>query len=204
MERMTAVKVRMRDITGGSWVKNEGMVPSYVITPYGEQVSRSRVIGTVVSKFIAEDGNFASITVDDSTDTMRLKTFKTVKPLDRIEVGDVVDVVGKLREFNGEVYMIPEVVRKADISWELLRKLEVLKRMERFGIQGGKNAGVVKRDAGLREEILKVIGSKKEGVEFGEVVRNVKAPEDRIEEEINSLLAEGICYESRPGMIRKI
>ena len=107
IKRMTAKKVRIYNIINGQWVKKEGMEPSYVQTTYGDQLSRVRVMGTIVSKFVAEDGNFASITVDDATDTIRAKTFKTVKPLDNAELGDIVDVIGKVREYNEEIYMIP-------------------------------------------------------------------------------------------------
>ena len=101
IERMTARKVRVCDLVNGRWVKREGMEPSFIITEHGDKVSRARVLGTVVGLFLAEDGNFGSLTVDDSTDTIRAKTFSTTKPVDNFAVGDVVDLVGKVREYNG-------------------------------------------------------------------------------------------------------
>ncbi len=97
-KRQTAKKVKVASLTRGEWVKKEGMEPSFVVTPGGEQVSRARVMGTVVAKFVAEDENFASMTLDDFSDTIRAKAFKEVKPLDRAEVGDIVDLIGKVRE----------------------------------------------------------------------------------------------------------
>jgi RPA family protein len=199
---MTAVKVRLKDILNGEWVKNEGMVPSYILTPYGEQVSRLRVMGTIVSKFVSEDGNFASITLDDTTDTIRAKTFKTSSPIGAFEIGDLVDIIGKLREYNGEIYMIPESVRKiTDINWEILRKLEINSNLSKFSIKKTEKS----RDSdNLKSEILKLVGSEKGGIEFTEIIRKVKGPESSIEDAINILLAEGICYEARPGVIKKI
>ena len=134
IQRMTAKKVRIYDIINGKWVKKEGMEPSYVETNYGDQLSRVRIMGTIVSKFIAEDGNFASITVDDATDTIRAKTFKTIKPVDTVEIGDIVDVIGKVREYNEEIYLIPEIILKmTDPNMELLRKLEVKASLKNFG-----------------------------------------------------------------------
>jgi len=130
IERQTAKKVRIWDIMNGEFVRKEGFEPSFVKTPLGEEVSRARVLGTIVSKFTAEDGNYASVTVDDGTDTIRLKVFKTVKPLDSFEIGDVVDVVGKIREYEGEIYIIPEFVRKVEHpNFELLRRLEIVYKM---------------------------------------------------------------------------
>jgi RPA family protein len=125
--RQTAKKVRIYDIMNGTFEKKEGFEPSFVRTRSGEEISRARILGTVVSKFIAEDGNYASVTIDDGTDTVRLKVFKTTTPLDSLEVGNVVDVIGKVREYEGETYVIPEVARKTeDPNFELLRRLELI------------------------------------------------------------------------------
>jgi len=126
IERQTARKVRIWDVVNGEFVKREGFDPSFVRTRQGEEVSRARILGTIVSKFLAEDGNYASVTIDDGSDTIRLKVFKTTKPLGDCKVGDIVDVVGKVREYEGETYVIPEIVRKADPNFELLRRLELL------------------------------------------------------------------------------
>jgi hypothetical protein len=135
---MTAMKVRVSDIVNGKWEKKEGMVPSFVVSQDGEEISRARIMGTIVGRFIADDGNFASLTLDDGTETIRMKTFKTTKPLDGFDVGNVVDAIGKIREYMGEIYMIPEIVTKIDNpNMELLRKLELIK-----GI--GKSSGTTK------------------------------------------------------------
>ena len=69
-ERMTAKKVRIVDLVNGEWVQQDGMEPSFVVSKTGEKVSRARILATIVSKFISEDGNFGSVTIDDGTDTM--------------------------------------------------------------------------------------------------------------------------------------
>lgn len=125
--RQTAKKVRVWDIVNGTFVKKGGFEPSFVKTPSGDEVARARIMATIVAKFVAEDGNYAAVTLDDGSDTIRAKTFKTVKPLDTVEVGDIVDVIGKLREYNGEKYMMPEVVSKVtDPNAEVMRRLEMV------------------------------------------------------------------------------
>ncbi|MCK5022869.1 MAG: hypothetical protein KAS04_01715 [Candidatus Aenigmarchaeota archaeon] len=129
MARQTAKKVRATDIVNGSFVKKEGFEPSFVTTKRGEEVSRARVLGTVVDTFKSEDGNFASITVDDGSSTIRLKAFKETEVVDNLKVGDIVDFVGKVKEYNGEIYMIAEVAKVVDDpNFELLRRLELLKK----------------------------------------------------------------------------
>ncbi|MFH1237689.1 MAG: OB-fold nucleic acid binding domain-containing protein [Candidatus Aenigmatarchaeota archaeon] len=125
--RQTAKKVRVWEIVNGTFVKKGGFEPSFVKTPSGEEVARARVLATIVAKFVAEDGNYAAVTLDDGSDTIRAKTFKTIKPLDTVEIGDIVDVIGKLREYNGEKYMMPEVVSKVtDPNVEVMRRLEMV------------------------------------------------------------------------------
>jgi len=196
------------------------MEPSYVVTGYGDQLSRVRVMGTIVSKFVAEDGNFASITVDDATDTIRAKVFKTVKPIDTAEIGDIVDVTGKVREYNDEIYMIPEIVLKiTDPNLELLRKLEVKAELKRFGSGESKpeatqaqtsdqeketEAEKVSDKEDLRKQVLDKIEASTEGIGYSEIMSSMSEPEEQVESVINVLLAEGICYEPTPGKIRKI
>lgn len=210
IQRMTAKKTYVSDIVNGEWVKKEGMEPSFVVSPSGDEISRARILGTVVSRFLAEDGNFASFTIDDTTETIRAKTFKTIKPIDGFEVGNLVDLIGKVREYNGEIYIIPEIIRKIeDPNIELLRKLEIMKRpgAEKPGTPISKQSkpNVEKKDdKDLRKEILKFIDNQEDGVEYGKILENVKGKESEIESVVNEILAEGICYEPTPGKIKKI
>ncbi len=205
IQRMTAKKVKIQDITSGKWVKKEGMEPSYIETNYGDQLSRVRIMGTVVSKFVSEDENFASITIDDASDTIRAKTFKTTKPINNVEVGDIVDVVGKIREYNEEIYIIPEIVTKiTDPNMELLRRLEIAEDMK--GRENITKKPEVKKEENedLRKQILDLIETNTEGIAYSEIMNSVSGTEEEIEAVINDLLAEGICYEPTPGKIRKI
>ena len=223
MQRMTAKKVRISELMAGKWVKKEGMEPSFIVTDSGEKVSRTRVIGTVVASFMAEDGNFGSVTLDDGTDTIRAKTFKTLKPLDELKIGDNIEVVGKVREYNGEVYIIPELVTSIqDPNTELLRRLELIKKAREMkgkppeagheeattgeqDKQGEQKEQEKKEDnTALRKEILAVIEPEQDGVEYSVIMERVNAPDSRIESVLNEILAEGICYEPTPGKVKKI
>lgn len=208
VERQTARKVRISDLTGGQWVKNEGMVPSYVVTAGGQKVGRARLMGTIVSRFLAEDGNFASITLDDGTDTLRAKTFKTTKPLDSLEVGQLVDLVGKVREWNDEIYIIPEIVKKVDNpNMELLRRLEIMKLAKSAPKEAkSESPGAQESDdrERLRQDILKVMEGAADGITFAGIMEKLKQPEDKLEPVVSELLSEGICYEPSPGRIKKI
>ena len=128
-KRMTAKKARLIDIAKGRYKPAEGMTPGYILTPYGMKVSRARVMATVVNKFVSEDKNFASVTLDDGTETMRAKSFGSTKFFDNVNLGDSVDVIGKVREYADEIYLLPEIVIKIiDPNFESLRRLELVKQ----------------------------------------------------------------------------
>lgn len=128
-KRMTAKKARIIDVVKGRYKPADGMIPGYILTPYGMKVSRARVLATVVSKFVSEDKNFASVTLDDGTETMRAKSFGTTKFFDNVNLGDSTDVIGKVRMYNDEIYIAPEIVIKiTDPNFESLRRLELVKQ----------------------------------------------------------------------------
>ncbi len=131
IQRQTAKKVRAVDLISGEWVKKEGMEPSYVITPAKENIARARIAGTVVGKFTSEDGNFSSITLDDSTASIRAKLWREIELLNTVQVGDLVNLIGKVREYEGEIYIVPEIITKITPDQETLFRLEVLELIKK-------------------------------------------------------------------------
>lgn len=126
-KRLTAVKTRIRDLADGSFVQQEGFNPNYVVTSLG-RVSRARVLGTVVDTFVSDTGKFASLTIDDGTDTIRVKIFTALSMMEGIAKGDTVDVVGRVKEYQDERYIMPEVIAKVPPEMEVLRELEIRER----------------------------------------------------------------------------
>ena len=125
-KRLPAIKARIEDISKGKYYAQEGFNPHYVITPQGAKVSRVRVMSTVVDKFMAESGKFASLTLDDGTDTIRSKSFNNLSVFEGIETGDDIELIGKVKEYQGEVYIVPETAKKVeDPNMETLRRLEL-------------------------------------------------------------------------------
>ncbi len=128
-KRITSVKTRISSIWSGKFVTQEGFNPNYILSDAGERLSRVRVLATVVDKFVAETGKFASVTLDDGTDTIRAKVFTALSMLENISAGDTVDVIGRVKEYNEELYLAPEIMTKvSDPNFEILRELEIRQR----------------------------------------------------------------------------
>lgn len=123
--RITTVKTKIKPITSGQFFKQEGFEPNYVLTNYGQRLSRIRVLATVADKFLSGTGKFAAITIDDGTDTIRVKVFNAVSMFENIGAGDIIDIIGRVKEYNGEIYLAPEIIAKVEPDFELLRELEI-------------------------------------------------------------------------------
>lgn len=111
-KRLTAKRALAEDLVSGSYFTREGFQSNYLITPRGQQVSRVKVIGTVVTKFVNDDESYAFIVIDDGTETIRAKFFQELEDFKEVEEGDLVMVIGKLREYEDEIYINPEIVKQ--------------------------------------------------------------------------------------------
>lgn len=82
----------------------------------------------MVSKFVREDQSYATLRIDDGSGTISLRAWQEGVPeLNRPSVGDLLDVIGRVREFEGEIYLVPELIlRVEDPNWELVRELETI------------------------------------------------------------------------------
>jgi RPA family protein len=124
-KRLTAVKTRIKDVANGKFVAQEGLEPNYIIAPNGMRISRGRILATVVDKFMSEDKKFSSVTLDDGTETIRAKAFNSFI-LDALENGDIIDIIGRIKNYQEETYLVPEIIfRVENPNFEILRELEI-------------------------------------------------------------------------------
>ena len=234
------MKTRIKDINSGRYVAQEGFNPNYVLTKFGLRLSRVRVLATVVDKFISETGKFASITLDDGTDTIRAKVFSTQVPMyESIAVGSEVDLIGRLKEYQGEVFVAPEIITAVvDNNFHLLRELELRRQdketeekrkiilenqkqtsdvaeleremRERHGIQPEEVEAMLQvqeePEDSKKDDILKLIEKMDGGAgcDYSELIAASGLPEDVIDTVVNELLSDGVCFEPRPGKIKKL
>nr|EGQ39792.1 MAG: OB-fold nucleic acid binding domain family protein [Candidatus Nanosalinarum sp. J07AB56] len=131
-ERQTAKLVTAEEIHSGRYFEKEGFTPNYLLTPEGRRISRARTVGTVVDTFTNDDETYGSLTVDDGTDTVQLKFFSDLGPMDGFSDGDVVEAVGKVREYQGQVYLNAEVLVHRDPEDEMSHLLKHRRQLIEF------------------------------------------------------------------------
>jgi RPA family protein len=115
-ERMTAVRASISDITNGTFSDDNG---PHVVSPFGVELRRVVLVGFVVNKVHREGDDtgkkrFESITVDDGTETIGVKVWgeEDAAILEGVKEHILAMVVGKVRKYNDDVYVTPEVVRE--------------------------------------------------------------------------------------------
>ena len=182
--RLTAIKTDVKSIVRGRFIREEGFTPSYVLSPSGLKLSRVRIMGTVISKFTSIDQKFGSITIDDGTETIRAKIFQAVSMFNNIEKGDIVDIIGKIRLYEDEIYVVPEILWKVDDPnlW-LLRKVELLKQKRELEKVRKLVFDAQKQTSDVEE--LKRFLEKKYGINPELVESILMAQEEKTEEEFD-------------------
>lgn len=212
-KRQLAHRLTILQLTGKQLIRQEGFNPSYI--ELGQtKVTRINIIATAVSKYITEDKNYASLTIDDSTDTIRVKAFGVDVPkIEKINSGDLVKVIGKLKQYNEELYISPEIIRPLDKNWMLLRKLELLDQFRQAaGSQNLRKPQTTEQpgdeqpqqiqevpEINPTAELLKAIKAldKGDGADWQDITKQIKLDEDELKKVLISLLKEGEVFEPR-------
>ena len=131
-KRQTAKLVDFEQLNSGKYFQREGFEPNFLLLPSGRRISRGRTVATVVDRFINEDETYGSITLDDGKDTVQIKFFSELELMDGFEIGDVIEVVGKVREYQNQIYLDGEILREVGPEKELLHELKLAKRKEEW------------------------------------------------------------------------
>lgn len=121
-----------KELNSGKYFQREGFEPNFLLTPRGRRLSRARLVATVVDMFQNEDQTYGSITLDDGEDTIQVKFFNELEKMDEFEKGDIIEVVGKVREYQGEIYLNGEILEAVEPEKEMLHTLRYKKTLEEW------------------------------------------------------------------------
>lgn len=200
-QRQTAFKVSIKDILNSKYFHEEGS--SAYIDLGGVKVGRVRVIATVMQKFLNEKGG--SLVIDDNTETLRARVFENAdKILGDVNVGDLIELFGRVREYNEELYIIIEIIKKInDPNWFILRSYELRKDASPQANTVSTPAPAKKEEESENEvneeKILKAIkqSTEKIGAPLKEIVEKTKLEKEEVINTLKKLLLEGQIFEPR-------
>ena len=168
-----------------------------------KKIKRANVVGNIVDKYEREgEKQYLSLTLDDGSGQIKLKAFgDDVSKFKEVNQGDTVVIIGSLRSWNNELYILPEIIKHQDPKYLLVRKLELEKqRSENIPTPVEKEKIVA-----VKDKILELIKNSEDdgGIEVDKIILQLRdSSPDIINQEIKKLLEEGIIFEPRPGKMR--
>lgn len=168
--RKTAYKVSIGELLKGRYVKREGWEPNYVEGKDGLEISRVNILSMAVALENTET-NSPSLILDDGTGRIEARAFENRKIFSSVEVGSIVNVIGRPREYNGQLFITPEIVKEiSNPKWAEVRKLEL-----------GMGSLILEKEEkrGVREEAAE---SGEKSVEAGRITEGNGGSETEIEE----------------------
>jgi len=166
-------------------------------------IYRVNVIATLVDK--VEKPNYTSSIIDDGTGRISLRSFENKSIFSKVDVGEIVLAIGKIREFNNEKYLIPEIIRKInDAQWVNGRKLEFGKSGEVVN-EMAKTREAYPLEEGItniKEEICLLIKrlDNGDGVSIDEIIKSLNNGE--AESMIKKMLESGDIFEIKSGKVK--
>lgn len=136
--RDTAIKLPIVELGAGEEVKDSNGGRAFRTTL--GLFRRVRVLGIVLNTYSSEkEGKkpYTSLTLDDGSGMIRIKGWGAdAKRLAQFERGMVLDVIGRVRSSKDETYITSELeIQVTDPTWELIRRLEIVKQYRDRGIQ---------------------------------------------------------------------
>jgi len=192
-KRQIARKVSITELQNGSYIRQEGWQSNYVQTPSGDKVSRVNILGTVVSE--QQMGQF---TIDDGTGKIMIRKFEESQIIPDLEIGQVIMVIGRTREFGNQIYILPEIIKPIQNKIWIQVRLQELQRSSKIipeEVEQPKEIPTLKEV----HEIIKELDAG-EGVDIEEVLQ--KLQHEKSEEIVQKLLREGEIFEISPGKLK--
>jgi RecG-like helicase len=194
-KRNTAYKLRIGDILKGKPIITEGR---FLFLEIGnKKVVRINLIANVIDKYVSEgEKKYATLTVDDASGQIKLKHFgEDISIIKDLSQGDTLQIIGVLRDYNNELYILPEIAKRIDPRWLLVRKLEMQELKKDLSLTS---------DTPLRDILLGKIkeAEKEDGIDIDNLIMDTDSSPAIINSEVKKLIEEGMVYEPRPGRLR--
>jgi RPA family protein len=191
-KREIAIKLMIKDIVEADYSED---LQNPFISVFGRQIKRVNCMGALISS-VKTPGGF-SLTIEDSTGSIMAQYFE-----DEIKanVGDIVNIVGRVRTFENEKFLVPEILKKVDnLLWmEYHRKNspELLKNLS------SSIEKVPEKQETTAEKLLSCIRVLDDGngAYVDNVVSTVRSPDS--ESQVKKLLELGTIFETAPGKVK--
>ena len=124
-KRHVATKATIGNILQGTYIKEEGeWAPNYILFN-DKKILRVNLIAAVVGKD-ERQAMYHSLTLDDGTGKVSVRSFEGPNTFENISIGDVLLMIGRPREYGGEKYIVAEILKPVTRQeWIQVRRFEL-------------------------------------------------------------------------------
>jgi len=224
--RNQAIKIIISELLFGTYIQENEQNPNYLLTRNNQKVYRLNVIAIIVQKELV--GTITNLLIDDGSGRIIARSFEENKIIHTLNVGDVIIIIGKLRTFNQEKYISPEIIKQIDPLWLKHRSLELKEKFSNTDYPQKENTAKETNNISIetaapenknnKETILeetiqegsllpfqKIIKLIKEldhgdGVLIEEIIE--KSPLDKTENILEIMLQNGDIFQNNPGKVK--
>ena len=215
-DRQPAFNIDAKEVLNGDFHKGEGWEPNYITTSFGLQVNRAMIAGIVI------ETDEKKLILDDSTASITVQSYEPLESMQDIKPKDTILVVGKVRQYNGEQYIAPEIVSKISVE-DVKYFNENKEKVKQLQESGKIVVKTTEANFSSGEDIVKEIVEEKvqentvvnsvesvlsyiEKEDSGNGVEKVKIldafPSEDIGDIIDTLILEGDIFEIKPHVFK--
>ncbi len=204
-KRATAVKVKINELINSEFIKNEGEIGYSLIN--GVRVSRVNIIATIVNKFVNNEKHSGTIVIDDGFDVINVRAWENEFHLiDNLVIGDLIKIIGRVRMYNDEVYLTPEIIKKVNPNWFALRFIELNRDNQSsnneqviINEQSTEQSTLSNSDSNLKDDLFNFIKSKGDDGATIEELTSIAGDKKLCINALMELIDEDLIFEPRAG-----
>ena len=124
--RAIARKLNIETIIQAPYIAGGSIENPNHITLGTEKVTRVNTIGIIEDKYENPEANFSSFIIKYNNSQIKVKFFEKTN-LDDFQKGDLIKVIGKIRESNEEKFILGEIIKNQKSGYEKIREQELFK-----------------------------------------------------------------------------
>ena len=226
IKRSTAYRIRLKNIVNSPYEKREGFNPS-VIKFNNLEISRVNVIASIVGKYLTDDQNYCAITLDDGSETIRVKNFGAeVGIIKELNVGDIVRIIGKVKEYNEEKYIAGEISKVLNPNWLIVNEIELsdqkqtekdtsttdsINKVIETKTNSSENEEIISissessdSESSIKQKILQYLKNNDNGtgVIMDQIMTSLDVSSEEVKDSLYELLKVGEIYEPKKGILK--
>ena len=213
--RQIAHRVTIAQLKSGKYVTQEGWLPNYVDIG-DKQVSRVVVEGKIQTQIILVANTPVQVNAQllQDSDQILIRSFDTIQCAKDIDDGDLVRIIGRVRQYQEQNFIVPEIIRKISkvverkhLTPPVVQKEPVVeKKIFAIGYKARyASMSPAEKKVFAIEDILALIDSLDtgNGAPKGKIVEELERKGvEQAQKRIHNLLLAGDLFEMKPDMIK--